>query len=90
MLAAKLSGRITVPGDAATVLAVTFFGGLNCAGLGIVGAYVWRTYENSMRRPQSIVATHDVFRGRADRASIIRSDPAVTRMAVASDVDATK
>jgi hypothetical protein len=46
------------------VLAVVFFGALNCLGLGIIGGYVWRTFENSKQRPGFIVASHAVFPGR--------------------------
>lgn len=52
---AKLFGSIVVPGYAATVLTVIFFGGINSLGMGIVGAYAWRTYENTKRRPLAVV-----------------------------------
>jgi polyisoprenyl-phosphate glycosyltransferase len=58
---AKLSGNIPIPGYAATLLTVIFFGALNCVGLGIIGGYVWRTFENSKGRPNFIVAAHDVY-----------------------------
>lgn len=58
---AKLEGSIPVPGYAATVLAVTFFGALNCFGLGIIGGYVWRTFENTKGRPNYIVAIQERF-----------------------------
>ena len=58
---AKLSGTISVPGYAATVLVVTFFGALNCLGLGVVGRYACRTYENTKTRPNFIVASHEHF-----------------------------
>lgn len=60
-LIAKLTGAIEVPGYAATVLIVTFFGGLNCLGLGVVGNYVWRSFENTKGRPPYIVASSDSF-----------------------------
>jgi len=53
---AKLLGLIDVPGYAATILTVLFFGGLNSLGLGIVGEYVWRTFQNSQGRPNFIVS----------------------------------
>jgi len=40
----------------AILLAVCFFGSSNLLGLGIVGTYVQRAYENSKGRPLSIVA----------------------------------
>jgi len=52
---AKMTGAIDVPGYAATVLTVIFFAALNSFGLGIIGAYTWRAYENTKRRPQAIV-----------------------------------
>ena len=55
VLAVKLSGAVNVPGYAATVLIVIFFGALNLLGLGIIGTYAWRTYENTKRRPSSLV-----------------------------------
>lgn len=52
---AKMFGNITVPGYTATVLTVIFFGALNSLGLGIVGAYAWRTHENTKQRPLAVV-----------------------------------
>jgi polyisoprenyl-phosphate glycosyltransferase len=60
-LIAKLTGYIEVPGYAATVLIVTFFGGLNCLGLGVVGNYVWRSFENTKGRPPFVVASIESF-----------------------------
>lgn len=61
VLGAKLFGDLAVPGYAATVLIVTFFGALNCFGLGIIGNYVWRTFENTKLRPNYIVAERTSF-----------------------------
>ena len=61
VLASKLVGGIPVPGYAATVLTVVFFGALNCFGLGIIGNYVFRTFENTKFRPNYIVAARDSF-----------------------------
>jgi glycosyltransferase involved in cell wall biosynthesis len=61
VLTARLSGAIAVPGYAATVLTVTFFGALNCFGLGVLGGYVWRTFENTKQRPGFIVASARQF-----------------------------
>jgi glycosyltransferase involved in cell wall biosynthesis len=74
ILTAKISGQIPVPGYAATTLVVIFFGALNCFGLGVIGSYVWRTFENTKGRPNYLVAsqntyevevTHDVFQSSA-------------------------
>ncbi len=61
IVAAKLHGSIPVPGYAATVLTVTFFGALNCFGLGVIGGYVWRTFENTKSRPSYIVTSVQRF-----------------------------
>lgn len=56
VFAGHLSGRITVPGYAATMLVLLFLGMLNLLGLGLVGTYAWRGYENSKRRPLAVIA----------------------------------
>jgi polyisoprenyl-phosphate glycosyltransferase len=61
VLAAKLYGTIQLPGYAATVLTILFFGALNTFGLGLVGAYAWRAFENTKHRPGHIVMAEDEF-----------------------------
>ena len=61
VLAARLSDRIDVPGYAATVLVIVFFASLNSFGLGIIGGYTWRAYENVKRRPTAIVMSARQF-----------------------------
>ena len=56
VLVAKLVGAIEVPGYAATVLVVLVFGALNLLGLGLVGTYAWRAFENTKKRPLAVVA----------------------------------
>ena len=56
ILAGHLTGHIAVPGYVPTMLVVLFFGALNLFGLGLVGTYAWRTYENGKHRPLSVVA----------------------------------
>lgn len=63
VLVAKARGGIDVPGYTPTVLLVTFFGGLNSLGLGVLGEYLWRTFENSKRRPEFLVARDEEFAG---------------------------
>lgn len=53
---ARLSGSIQVPGYAALILSIVFFGALNLFGLGLVGTYAWRGYENTKKRPLAITA----------------------------------
>jgi len=64
VLVARLSGAIPVPGYAAIVLTILFFAGLNSLGLGVIGAYVWRTFENTKGRPLALVMTAEQFPGR--------------------------
>jgi glycosyltransferase involved in cell wall biosynthesis len=64
ILISRLTGLITVPGYAATVLAVTFIIALNSFGLGVIGSYVWRAFENTKGRPQSIVMAKFEFNRR--------------------------
>jgi glycosyltransferase involved in cell wall biosynthesis len=63
ILLAKLTGDVTVPGYAATMLVVLFLGTLNLFGLGLVGTYAWRGYENTKRRPMAIVSLIQEFQG---------------------------
>ena len=64
VLIAKMVGNIAIPGYAATALSVIFFGGLNSLGLGIVGAYAWRAFENTKSRPLAVVMAMQKFGGR--------------------------
>jgi len=54
---AKISGEIPIPGYAATVLTVMFFGGLSALGLGTVGQYLWICLQNTRGRPSFLVDT---------------------------------
>ena len=73
VIAAKLVGEIPVPGYAATALTVLFFGGLNALGLGIVGTYAWRGFENTKGRPLAVVRLSRSFGGYA--ATVTRGEP---------------
>ena len=64
VFAARLSGAIEVPGYSATVLMVLFFAGLNLLGLGVIGSYVWRAYENTKARPLALVMRDQSFPSR--------------------------
>jgi|SRR5271157_1247694 len=57
----RIYGRIAVPGYAATVLLVMFFGGTTAFGLGIVGQYLWITLQNVRNRPLFIVRSVDSY-----------------------------
>lgn len=62
----RLMGWIDVPGYAATMIAIIFFGALNLFALGIVGSYAWRTYENTKSRPLHIVLREHEFQSLKD------------------------
>ena len=63
VVVAKVSGRVPVPGYAAIMVAMTFFAGLNALGLGLIGSYAWRAYENSKQRPLALVLDRHAFEG---------------------------
>jgi glycosyltransferase involved in cell wall biosynthesis len=66
VLSARLLGMITVPGYAVTMLTITFLGAVNLLGLGIVGSYAWRAYENTKGRPLAIVLKNDRLGARSE------------------------
>ena len=70
VLVARLLGRIQEPGYAALILTIMFFGALNVTGIGIVGAYVWRSYENTKRRPLAIVRGMHAYEGSEQPAAL--------------------
>lgn len=51
----KLIGIDLTPGLSTTVLMVTFFAGVQLLGLGLIGEYVGRIYDEVKRRPMFIV-----------------------------------
>lgn len=64
---ARLLDWIRVPGYAATLLVILFFAALNLLGLGILGAYVWRAFENTKQRPSAVVLmTHEIEASKAE------------------------
>jgi polyisoprenyl-phosphate glycosyltransferase len=63
ILIARLTGQITVAGYTPVILALLLSTFTLLFAIGIVGAYVWRTYENSKGRPPSVVMSHELFGG---------------------------
>jgi glycosyltransferase involved in cell wall biosynthesis len=57
------AGKIDVAGYTPLILAVFFMTSLILIALGIVGSYVWRSYENSKGRPDAVPMTHERFGG---------------------------
>lgn len=54
-LVQKLLGFNLTPGLPTTVIAITFFSGIQLLGLGLMGEYIGRIYDEVKRRPQNIV-----------------------------------
>lgn len=73
IVAVKVSGGFQVPGYAATMVAVMFFGGINALGLGIVGSYAWRAYENTKHRPLALTMTDRQFARKMDSKALLAS-----------------
>jgi polyisoprenyl-phosphate glycosyltransferase len=54
-LLVKVFGQQVQPGWASIMVAITFFSGIQLLGLGIVGQYIARIYEESKNRPIYII-----------------------------------
>jgi glycosyltransferase involved in cell wall biosynthesis len=56
-------GAVSVAGYTPIMLSILFFSFANFFGLGIVGNYVWRGFENSKQRPLHIIEGQTEFSG---------------------------
>jgi glycosyltransferase involved in cell wall biosynthesis len=65
VLIAWLAGVIDTVGYTPLMLAVALSASAILLSLGIIGSYVWRTYENTKGRPQTIPMSHERFTGDA-------------------------
>ena len=63
IIGAWAAGKIKVPGYTPLMLALFFVTSTILIALGLVGSYVWRTYENSKGRPSVVPMTHERFEG---------------------------
>ncbi|HZP67911.1 MAG TPA: glycosyltransferase family 2 protein [Rudaea sp.] len=72
VLGLRMRGGVAVPGYAATMITIVFFGGLNAFGLGLLGAYLWRAFANTQRRPLAIVMRSESFAGQETSGSSAR------------------
>ena len=61
VISAWAAGKINVPGYTPLMLALFFVTSTILIALGLVGSYVWRTYENSKGRPSAIPMSHERF-----------------------------
>ena len=50
-----LATGVDVPGYASVIVALTFLGGLQLMGIGLIGEYLGRTYIESKRRPPYVI-----------------------------------
>ena len=66
LMAARAFNLVVVPGYTAIMVTILFSASLILLGLGIVGSYVWRAYENTKRRPLGIVSERTQFNESAD------------------------
>lgn len=66
VFSAWATGGIQEVGYTPIMLVVLFSTFSMLYGLGIVGSYVWRTYENSKERPVSIAMSHEIYGGRGE------------------------
>lgn len=72
VLIAALVGRIDVPGYAATMLAILFFGMLQLLSIGVLGIYVWRVFENTKGRPLHIIMSSEAFPSHDRDSALVR------------------
>ncbi len=63
VFASWIFGGIEVPGYTAQMLVLLFSTGTVLFALGIVGTYVWRTFENTKGRPNAVVMRSETFGG---------------------------
>ena len=68
VIVSRMTGGIAVPGYTATIIALVFFSGLNMLGLGIIGSYVWRAYENTKSRPLAVVMQNHHYSSSPERS----------------------
>jgi glycosyltransferase involved in cell wall biosynthesis len=61
VFAAWASGNVEVAGYTPMMLMLFLLCSSILLALGIVGSYVWRTFENSKRRPGAVPMQHEVF-----------------------------
>jgi len=61
LVAARLAGLVEVQGYTAIMVTILFASSLILFGLGIVGNYVWRAFENTKGRPLGLVRSHHSY-----------------------------
>jgi polyisoprenyl-phosphate glycosyltransferase len=57
----RLIGLVSIKGYTATMISILFFSSLNIFSIGIIGAYLWRTYENTKKRPDALILFQHLY-----------------------------
>jgi len=60
VLIGSIMGSITAPGYTTLMIVILASTSAILLGLGVVGSYAWRAYENGKNRPNAIIMKHDV------------------------------
>lgn len=60
VLVGSINGSIVAPGYATLMIVILASTSAILLGLGVVGSYAWRAYENGKGRPNAIIMKHDV------------------------------
>ena len=63
---AWLMGSVKQPGYTPLMIVIVASTSALLLGLGVVGSYVWRTYENGKGRPLELTASHDLYESHRD------------------------
>lgn len=71
---AWLTGSIGDPGYTPLMLVLVGTSSAILLGLGVVGSYVWRAYENGKNRPFALVMRHDDFGPTVGQGNLSESD----------------
>lgn len=56
LVVARFSGWIEVQGFTSIAVLIVFFGSISLVVQGVIGSYLWRTFENTKRRPIRILS----------------------------------
>jgi glycosyltransferase involved in cell wall biosynthesis len=89
VLIAWLTGNL-VPGYAPIMLAISTSTALILFSMGVVGTYVWRTFENTKKRPLYIPMSHEYFGGSRSPVSDERPTNSHLRPAASGTRDLTE
>jgi glycosyltransferase involved in cell wall biosynthesis len=86
VLLQALVGDIPIPGYASTIILIVMLGGLQIIGIGMLGEYLGRTFDETKRRPLYVVAESDV-RPNADTARLAASRPEIRTFSISGTTD---